>query len=78
MLSLYRLKSESSGGNRLRYADRFSAAVEHELRNSDFDAKIISVGMDAGYDNNEISDITACHDTFEEYNGGEGDIECTH
>jgi hypothetical protein len=54
MLSLYRLKSESSGGNRLRYADRFSAAVEHELRNSDFDAKIISVGMDAGYDNNEI------------------------
>jgi hypothetical protein len=69
---------ESSSGNRLRYADRYSAAVELELRNSDFDAKIISGGMDAGYDNNEIEDITACHDTFEEYNRDKGDFECTH
>lgn len=46
--------SGSSSRNRLRYPDRFSAAVEHELRNSDFDAKTISVGIDAGYDSNEI------------------------
>jgi len=52
--SLQRIKSESSSRNRLRYPDRFSAAVEHELRNSDFDAKTISVGIDAGYDSNEI------------------------
>jgi hypothetical protein len=32
---------------RHRYADRFSQTIEHELRNSDFDAKIISVGIDA-------------------------------
>ena len=35
------LKSESCGRSRLRYADRFSKAVEHELRNRDFDTKII-------------------------------------
>lgn len=32
---------------RLRYADRFSEAIEHELRNSDSDARIISVGIEA-------------------------------
>jgi hypothetical protein len=31
----------------LRYPDRFSKAIENELRNSDFDARIISVGIDA-------------------------------
>jgi len=32
---------------RHRYADAFSQTIEHELRNSDYDAKIISVGIDA-------------------------------
>jgi hypothetical protein len=53
-LSLYQLKSESSGRNRLRYADRFSEAIEHELRNSDFEARTISVDIDAGYGSDGI------------------------
>lgn len=40
---------------RHRYADTFSQTIEHELRNSDFDAKIISVGIDAwGCDTDRI------------------------
>ena len=54
LLQLLCNDSESSGRNSLRYPDRFSAVVEHELRNSDFDAKTISVGIDAGYDSDEI------------------------
>ncbi|KAF3005680.1 hypothetical protein E8E13_004918 [Curvularia kusanoi] len=43
---------------RLRYANQFSAAIEEELQHSDFDAKIVSIGIDAwGCDSDRIRDF---------------------